>query len=714
MKKILMLAFCLLTVVACKKEPVHVVGVTLDQTSLLMEPGESQKLKATIFPDNAENKNVKWESKDTGIVSVDANGTITAISDGTTTVSVVSEDGGKTASCKITVKTPVSGISLDVKKLELTIGETYLLQATIIPDNAGNKELEWKSTDESVASVNSSGEVTAISTGTAAITVTTKDGGKSATCVVTVKSETPGKAVTSISVSPESIEIIEGNTAEIKVTVLPEDAENKNIVWLSTDEGIATVDNGKVKAINSGTTEIIAISEDGNHTARCSVKVLKDLSKGISGKWYLGYYVYGASLLHFDGTEYMSFNGDKMDWMNKGDGNSYYTLTYSDDFKTFTGKNIDTGIETLFTIIEYTEERLVLNSDGADRYFYVSTAAALAAELKLPVIDPSRDELTDINSILNYAYGYTDSPDTPMGVHYTGRHETTESDRNWLSDPTKEPSGVDSFTKWVKKDVKLYPYGKPLPADCNQHSIGDCSAIAVFSSMAYLFPEFIMNIIKDNGDNTYSVSMFDPQGKAVTVSVSNAILCDDYGTIVQCTGKNNAITWSTILEKAMIKYEDIYHVDQIVGIGSEFVAPLFTGDGGSFAFSPNTLYPSEMKKVVEWALSKGKISIGGFTIGNLLCDELYSVVAHAFAFMLTAKSGFLFSMRNPWGIGDTQDGVLNIPDDKSILYTIDMRIINPGAAAKYLTEEVSPYIPPKYKVKPTDLKVSDYLIKTGL
>ena len=203
--------------------------------------------------------------------------------------------------------------------------------------------------------------------------------------------------------------------------------------------------------------------------------------------------------------------------------------------------------------------------------------------------------------------------------------------------------------------------------------------------------------------------MFDPKGRPVDVCVSNKFLCSSDGTIGQVTGKNNRITWATVLEKAMMKWETLYKVDGIEGIGTEHVAPLFTGDGESFSFSPNSLYTSELKLAIEHCLGQGMICVGGFNVGDLECGQLKTVTGHAFTFMLSNNASSIFAMRNPWGI-ESVDGVLEIPDERTIVQTIDARIVMPGAAAPYLREDLKPYTPPHFIRRSTDIGVSKRLL----
>ena len=303
-----------------------------------------------------------------------------------------------------------------------------------------------------------------------------------------------------------------------------------------------------------------------------------------------------------------------------------------------------------------------------------------------------------------------------MGTHYVNKHVTTQADKEWLATASNEPNlipSASSLTQFKSFVVTLYPYGSPMPADVNQHSIGDCSALAVFASFAYLYPNFIKDIITDNGNRTYTVAMFDPQGNPVNVTVTSNFLADANGNIGCVTGISNRPTWSTVLEKAMMKWEKIYKVNEdIGGIGSEHVAPLFTGNGDSFAFSSNVLTSSQLKRAVVASLNQGKITIGGFTKSDVQVNGNHKTVAgHAFTLMYSLDNSALFSMRNPWGGED--DGVLNIPNNSTIPPMIDLRIINPGKAANYSNGLPSPYNPPYAVLSQSKIRVSEELLKSG-
>ena len=263
--------------VTVTKAKVAVTGVSLDNTLLLISVGESRKLSATVKPSGATNKEVSWTSNNESVATVDSNGNVKGLKEGSATITVTTKDGSKTATCKVTVSKPVStiavtGVSLNKTSLSLTVGGSQSLSATVSPSNASDKSVSWKSSNTSVATVDGSGNVKAVKAGTATVTVTTKDGSKTATCKVTVKSSSV--AVTSISLNKKDLYLSEGESEKLIVTFNPSDATNKEVTWESDTPSKATVDNnGNVKAVKAGTATITVTTKDGSRIARCLVHV---------------------------------------------------------------------------------------------------------------------------------------------------------------------------------------------------------------------------------------------------------------------------------------------------------------------------------------------------------------------------------------------------------------------------------------------------------
>ena len=173
---------CAVTVV----EPIHVESVTLDKHDLSLVLGDNDYLTATVSPADAADKSVTWASDNETVATVDKFGKVTAVGKGTTNITVTTNDGHYTDTCAITVVKRVTEVDLDQHEFSIYPLETCVLTATISPADATDQSVSWASDNETVATVDENGKVTAVSVGTANITVTTRDGGKTDTCEVTV------------------------------------------------------------------------------------------------------------------------------------------------------------------------------------------------------------------------------------------------------------------------------------------------------------------------------------------------------------------------------------------------------------------------------------------------------------------------------------------------------------------------------------------------
>lgn len=170
-------------------QSVPVTGITLNKTSGSVNIGATLSLTETVSPSNAQNKSVTWRSSNTKIATVTSSGVVKGISAGTANITVTTTDGGKTATCRVTVINPTvatTGVTISKTSVTLTAGQGTTLTATIKPSNATNKSVVWTSSNPAVATVNASGYVKAVKRGKAVITAKTASGGKTATCTVTV------------------------------------------------------------------------------------------------------------------------------------------------------------------------------------------------------------------------------------------------------------------------------------------------------------------------------------------------------------------------------------------------------------------------------------------------------------------------------------------------------------------------------------------------
>ncbi len=254
---------------------IHAESVTLDQTLLELEAGDTVQLIATVLPEDAMNKNVTWTSDAESFATVDENGLVTAITPGTAVITVTTEDGGYTATCEVLIETPVvpETITLDVTEAELDIGDELQLTATVLPEDAVNKTVIWKTSDETVCTVDDTGKVTAVFEGMVTITASTEENDLKAFCVIKVREPV---RPTSVTFDNTELTVAAGYTAQITATVLPEDSVNKTLVWTSDEQSVATVDeNGLVTAIAPGVATIRAQALAGTDEvfAECIVTV---------------------------------------------------------------------------------------------------------------------------------------------------------------------------------------------------------------------------------------------------------------------------------------------------------------------------------------------------------------------------------------------------------------------------------------------------------
>ena len=246
---------------------VKVTGISLNNTNLELKIGDTYDLICNITPSNATNKNIEWSSSNSDIVSIE-NGKITAKTKGDVTITVKSCDTGITATCNVKVLSKVTSISLNKSELSLNKGDTYDLTYTIAPDDAANKDVEWSSSNDDVVSVEN-GKITAKKAGNATITIKAKETGISSSCKVTVTSK-----VENISLEKENYTVIKDRYLTITPVISPDDATNKEYSITSEDENIAKIEEGKIKGVNIGETNVIFKTKDGEKSVTAKVKVI--------------------------------------------------------------------------------------------------------------------------------------------------------------------------------------------------------------------------------------------------------------------------------------------------------------------------------------------------------------------------------------------------------------------------------------------------------
>lgn len=253
-------------------EPVTGIEVANDYQHMGLFVGGSGKIRYSVLPGNATNTNVTFKSLNEKVATVDANGVVTGVSEGNADIVITTEEGGFEAKCTVRVDgIDARGIErVGDKTVTMGLNQTRQLQVKITPSDTTNKNVQWTSSNNSVATVDSNGVVTSKNSGSTIITATTHNELKTE---FFIEVET---SVTNITLNSNEINLNPGGTFKLDATVNPSNASNKNIKWISANESIATVDqSGNVTADVAGTTYISAVSADGKVIATCTVNVSK-------------------------------------------------------------------------------------------------------------------------------------------------------------------------------------------------------------------------------------------------------------------------------------------------------------------------------------------------------------------------------------------------------------------------------------------------------
>lgn len=230
---------------------VHVESIKLNKPDILFDSiGANEKLIVKLSPAGVTNSTVMWKSSNNAVATVNSNGLVTSTGKGTAIITATTQDGGYTATCEVTVEllegsaVPTTGVELNTSRVELDqAGDVYHLKADVLPANATNKAVTWVSSNPNVATVSDNGLVTAVSEGSATITVTTEDGQKVATCIVTVHIESSSSGTdgggSGGSATPTSYTITTGETVGGTITISHKTASEGKTVSITAvpDDG---------------------------------------------------------------------------------------------------------------------------------------------------------------------------------------------------------------------------------------------------------------------------------------------------------------------------------------------------------------------------------------------------------------------------------------------------------------------------------------------
>ncbi|MGN0824214.1 MAG: Ig-like domain-containing protein [Candidatus Coproplasma sp.] len=181
---------------------VLVTAITLSKTSSALTVGSNETLTATITPDNATNSGVTWSSSDSAVATVDQSGKVTAVKEGTATITATAQDGsGVSASCAYTIsKINVTSVTIDSSSpVTVTVGSTITLTATVSPSNATYNTVTWSVDDSTIATINSDGVLTGVKAGSVSVTATA-DGVTSAGYTVNVQAASGGEVTYTLTV----------------------------------------------------------------------------------------------------------------------------------------------------------------------------------------------------------------------------------------------------------------------------------------------------------------------------------------------------------------------------------------------------------------------------------------------------------------------------------------------------------------------------------
>ena len=261
------------------KSKILITGIYIGGPCRTVEEGSKYTFSVAVYPANATNQNLSWSSKNTNIVRMNGR-TMTAVGLGTTTVVAKATDGsGVSASCVVTVAKKnvlVRSIAISPCNFTITEGRSVALTATVCPDTATNKDVNWSSSDTSIVTVNPvSGLVYAKKAGRAVIYADADDGGGARdTCCITVKGVVPVRGVT---VSPTHTDMYVGQSQYLSYGIIPENATLKRVSWCSDNDSVVSVgaSSGRVVANKPGTAVITVKTADGGYTAKCIISVTK-------------------------------------------------------------------------------------------------------------------------------------------------------------------------------------------------------------------------------------------------------------------------------------------------------------------------------------------------------------------------------------------------------------------------------------------------------
>ena len=250
---------------------------------------------------------------------------------------------------------------------------------------------------------------------------------------------------------------------------------------------------------------------------------------------------------------------------------------------------------------------LTLGGDSLTRAFYILNPQPGAEQL--PASADSKRGFCNgrLKGLVPHFADLTYSSRTPMGRHFQLCKQAKPEERLWL-ESTKEVFD-DEGAQIKAYDISLFPNGKPALADIQQEGMFQMNVLGVLKDMACMYPGFIKSIIHQEAPDSFRVDMFDPDGNSVRVCVSNRFPQIDKQ--IFSTGENGTYNWLSMLEKAIMKWLNVYNNQMPIAFYSaEWITPMLTGDGRSFCIQPGRMASKDLAKVVNTCRQNGMMVNG--------------------------------------------------------------------------------------------------------
>ena len=254
-------------------ECVEAENIKLDAESVVLYINDVKTLTAVVQPENTLDKSVSWQSSNDAIVKVDKSGNVTAVSAGKAQI-IAETSNGLSDTCDVTVYDHTTGVTMD-KTAEININEQLQLTAHTLPLETSDGLVTWSCSNNDIATVTENGIITGVKKGSCTVTATSVDGNYTASCQVKVL-----QPITDVQLERHDATINVGNIIQINARILPDNADNKDVVWTSSNEDVATVSkDGIITGKGAGTAVITVTSaENENVKDECEVTVLQPVT----------------------------------------------------------------------------------------------------------------------------------------------------------------------------------------------------------------------------------------------------------------------------------------------------------------------------------------------------------------------------------------------------------------------------------------------------